>query len=230
MSLLARGNHYSEWGSCLQRGSKAIREQESSNSLVSLCMLHEQGHMCESLVSFEAQSDRRWGRAMVKLWAMGLRKTIWEVKTASHKGGRYVSFGGWEHCRKESQTSPCTGVRSKAGSKEPAVPVALTCKPSYSGGRDQKDRGSKPAQANSLRDPISKKGWWSGTRCRTWLQTPVPQKGSGGQGSSTMKLKTKPCLQGKRRPSTREVLLLCWTSCVHTCIHRSVLNPKPVFS
>jgi hypothetical protein len=35
------------------------------------------------------------------------------------------------------------------------VPVAHACNPSYSGGRDQ-DYGSKPAQASSLRDPISK--------------------------------------------------------------------------
>jgi hypothetical protein len=31
--------------------------------------------------------------------------------------------------------------------------VAHTCNPSYSGGRDQEDHGSKPAQAYSLRDP-----------------------------------------------------------------------------
>jgi hypothetical protein len=35
--------------------------------------------------------------------------------------------------------------------------VAHTCNPSYSGGRDQEDHSSKPAQANSSRDPISKK-------------------------------------------------------------------------
>jgi hypothetical protein len=29
--------------------------------------------------------------------------------------------------------------------------------PSYSGGRDQEDHGSKPVQANSSKDPISKK-------------------------------------------------------------------------
>jgi hypothetical protein len=29
--------------------------------------------------------------------------------------------------------------------------------PSYSGGRDQEDHGSKPIQINSSRDPISKK-------------------------------------------------------------------------
>jgi hypothetical protein len=33
--------------------------------------------------------------------------------------------------------------------------VAHTCNPTYSGGRDQKDQGSQPA--NSSRDPISKK-------------------------------------------------------------------------
>jgi hypothetical protein len=35
--------------------------------------------------------------------------------------------------------------------------VAYACNPSYSGGRDQEDGGSKPARVNSLRDPISKK-------------------------------------------------------------------------
>jgi hypothetical protein len=34
--------------------------------------------------------------------------------------------------------------------------VAHTCNPSYSGGRDQEDQGSKPAWANSLQDPILK--------------------------------------------------------------------------
>jgi hypothetical protein len=35
--------------------------------------------------------------------------------------------------------------------------VAYSWNPNYSGGGDQEDRGSKPDQANSLRDPISKK-------------------------------------------------------------------------
>jgi hypothetical protein len=34
--------------------------------------------------------------------------------------------------------------------------VAYACNPSYSGGRDQEDSGSKPAQANSSRNPILK--------------------------------------------------------------------------
>jgi hypothetical protein len=37
------------------------------------------------------------------------------------------------------------------------APVAHTCNPSYSGGRDQEDGISKPAQANSLWDRILKK-------------------------------------------------------------------------
>jgi hypothetical protein len=36
-------------------------------------------------------------------------------------------------------------------------PVAHTCNLSYSGDRDQEDCDSKPAQANSCQDPISKK-------------------------------------------------------------------------
>jgi hypothetical protein len=37
------------------------------------------------------------------------------------------------------------------------VPVAQAYNLSYSGGIDQEDRGSKPAQANSSQDPLSKK-------------------------------------------------------------------------
>jgi hypothetical protein len=57
--------------------------------------------------------------------------------------------------------------------------VAHTCNPSYSGGRDPEDGGSKPAWAKCLWDPISKKthhkkkGWWSCSRCRPWVQTLV---------------------------------------------------------
>jgi hypothetical protein len=42
------------------------------------------------------------------------------------------------------------------------APVAHACNPSYSRSRDQEDRCSKPAQANSSRDSIlknMKKGW-----------------------------------------------------------------------
>jgi hypothetical protein len=42
--------------------------------------------------------------------------------------------------------------------------VAHNCNPSYSGGRDQEDHGSKPDQANSSQDPISKH-----THHKKWL-------------------------------------------------------------
>jgi hypothetical protein len=44
--------------------------------------------------------------------------------------------------------------------------VAHTYNPSYSGGRDQKDQGSKPALAKKKKkNHTKKKGWWSGSRC-----------------------------------------------------------------
>jgi hypothetical protein len=48
------------------------------------------------------------------------------------------------------------------------APVAHACNPTYCGGRDQEDRGLKPIQANSFKDPISKilntrKVWQSGS-------------------------------------------------------------------
>jgi hypothetical protein len=41
--------------------------------------------------------------------------------------------------------------------KDSQALVAHTCNPSYSGGRDQQDRGSKPAQSNSSTRPYHKK-------------------------------------------------------------------------
>jgi hypothetical protein len=56
------------------------------------------------------------------------------------------------------------------------VLVAHACNPSYWGGRDQEDSGSKPTWANSskrlyLEKPFTKKGWWSGSSCRPWVTT-----------------------------------------------------------
>jgi hypothetical protein len=49
--------------------------------------------------------------------------------------------------------------------------VAHLCNHGYSGGRVQKDCGSKPAGANSLWDltrqtPSEQKGWWCGSSGR----------------------------------------------------------------
>jgi hypothetical protein len=61
------------------------------------------------------------------------------------------------------------------------VPMTHAYSPSNSGSRDQEDHSLKPAKANSSQDPISKKpitkkGCWSGSRCRPQVQTPVLQK------------------------------------------------------
>jgi hypothetical protein len=51
--------------------------------------------------------------------------------------------------------------------------MAHACNPSYSGGRDQEDPGSKPVRANSLKKTYlkntqyKKKGWWSDLSGRT---------------------------------------------------------------
>jgi hypothetical protein len=71
--------------------------------------------------------------------------------------------------------------------------VAHACNPSYSGGRDQEDRGSKPVWANSSWDPISKNpshthahththththkiGLVECLKCRPWIQAPELKK------------------------------------------------------
>jgi hypothetical protein len=47
------------------------------------------------------------------------------------------------------------------------VLVTHECNPNYSGDKDQEDHGLKPAQTNSLQDPVlekilhKEKGWWS---------------------------------------------------------------------
>jgi hypothetical protein len=61
-------------------------------------------------------------------------------------------------------------VKKKKKIETSQVPVALAYNPSYSGGRDQEDHGSKPAWANNSERPylkkkkITKKGWCSGLR------------------------------------------------------------------
>jgi hypothetical protein len=49
------------------------------------------------------------------------------------------------------------GNKFRIKNKNSQALVAHTCNPSYSGGRDQEDYGSKPTRANSSQDPISKK-------------------------------------------------------------------------
>jgi hypothetical protein len=89
-------------------------------------------------------------------------------------------------------------IKTKTGH----VPVAYACNPSYSGSRDQEDCGSKPTQANSLQDPISKKlitkkGWWSSSCCRS------PKVLSSKPSAHPKKTKTKTSVPFVREKSIR---------------------------
>jgi hypothetical protein len=61
--------------------------------------------------------------------------------------------------------------KKKKKRKRSLVPAALAYNPSYLGGKDQEDHSTKPGQANSSQDQISKisiteKRWQSDSRCR----------------------------------------------------------------
>jgi hypothetical protein len=65
------------------------------------------------------------------------------------------------------------------------VPVANAYNPIYSGGRDQEDHGSKPALANSSRDPISTK--------------PIMKKGGGAAQGVGPGFKLQYCKKKKKK-------------------------------
>jgi hypothetical protein len=75
-------------------------------------------------------------------------------------------------------------------SKKLVWPVAHPCNPSYSGGRDQEDHSSKPAQANSSTRPYLKKPFTK-IRLVEWLKV----KALSSNPSAKKKKKKK----GKRR-------------------------------
>jgi hypothetical protein len=121
--------------------------------------------MANSLSSNVSSEPRRWFEARCMheivmilrckehLW---LTSRVWRVPV-----GSLLEITG--HCIKSlNQSQPLLQDRMKQDIWQNVpdlgqVPVAHTCNPSYSGGRDQEDLGSKPAQANSPWDPISKK-------------------------------------------------------------------------
>jgi hypothetical protein len=60
------------------------------------------------------------------------------------------------------------------------TPVAHARNPSYSGGRDQ-----------DLKKTITKKDWWSDSRCRPWVQTPVAPKKNKNAGELMLGMQQK---------------------------------------
>jgi hypothetical protein len=57
--------------------------------------------------------------------------------------------------------------------------VAHTCNPSFLGGRHQENHSSKPAQVNSLLDPISKKKKITKNGVPEWLKVKAPSSNPG---------------------------------------------------
>jgi hypothetical protein len=62
--------------------------------------------------------------------------------------------GRWHFSQSQKPTHYFSPLKDVSWSQ---VLVAHICNPSYSGGRDQEDRGWKPAQVNSFQAPILKK-------------------------------------------------------------------------
>jgi hypothetical protein len=70
------------------------------------------------------------------------------------------------------------------------VPVVHACNPSCSGGRDQGDHSSKPALANSLRDPTLKNPIiknWAGGGLKVEALSSIPSTGKKKRETETNK-------------------------------------------
>jgi hypothetical protein len=80
-----------------------------------------------------------------------------------------------------------TLAKVRSGSR---APVVHACNPSYSGGRDQEALGSKPAPANSSRDPI--------------LKTPSKNRADGAAQGAGPEFKPQYCKKKKKVPSGLE--------------------------
>jgi hypothetical protein len=105
-------------------------------------------------------------------------------------------------------------------SSKPCLKIARfrwlrACNPSYSGGRDQEDYSSRPAQANSSRDPITKIGLVE------WLKV------SPSSNPSTTKKKKKKA--DKQTTSSQcHLLASCWSP-LHPSLLFQDLSPVPFF-
>jgi hypothetical protein len=122
------------------------------------------------------------------------------VSLTHRYGGEVVSGLGRESWEGEERV-----VKSQ-------VSLAYACNSSYSGGRDQEDRNLKPAWANSLQDPISKK---------------ITKKRAGGVGQGvgpefksallTLPTPPPPKRKGSSVPAQVEVHLQCWNPDIAGC-------------
>jgi hypothetical protein len=101
------------------------------------------------------------------------RDTSTGLSSGSSLLRRQFGEGGRQRKRKERKRKrercifviTIEGVQEMPHEKMHFELEAHTCNPSYSGGRDQEDHGSKPTWANSSQDPVSKK---HNTKERGW--------------------------------------------------------------
>jgi hypothetical protein len=82
--------------------------------------------------------------------------------------------------------SHISGPEKSGKLKNSQAPVAHTCNPSYSGGRNQEDHGLMAAWANSLPDPILKK-----THHKIWLVSWLKLKALSSSPNTTKKKRKK---------------------------------------
>jgi hypothetical protein len=78
--------------------------------------------------------------------------------------------------------------------KWPGV-AAHTCNPSYLGGRDREDRGSRPTWASSVREPISTNKSWA-----QWCLSIIPAM----QGGINRRISVQARLGRKQDPSSKK--------------------------
>jgi hypothetical protein len=72
---------------------------------------------------------------------------------------------------------PQTGISFFQKHEPSGAPVAHACNPSYSRRIAVRSQAGQIVPETLSRKYLTqKKGWWSGSRCRSWVQAPVPQK------------------------------------------------------
>jgi hypothetical protein len=94
--------------------------------------------------------------------------------------------------------------------------VAHVCNPRYSGGRDQADRGSKSAQANSserpyIEKPFTKIGLVEWVKAKALSSSPSTTKKKKTKFEVSLGCIVKPCLQKKKKKATKPGVV------VHSC-------------
>jgi hypothetical protein len=132
------------------------------------------------------------------------RGWVWEIRLAIRRQHKknfwevmeefcillWVGSQNWVHCLKSyNYIHTHTQINLTVGKETFQIKKAKSnwgleghaCNPRYLGGKIrrimvQSQPGQIDGETLSQKQPITKKGWWSGSKCRPWVQTPVLQK------------------------------------------------------